>query len=39
MACVILRRLTDAKEWEEYWHQRLGLNDNVCLSLRSVKAL
>jgi len=39
MACVILRRLTDAKEWEEYWRQRLGLDNNVCISLRSVKAL
>jgi hypothetical protein len=39
MACVILRRLTDAKEWEEYWRQRLGLDNNVCVSLRSVKAL
>jgi hypothetical protein len=39
MACVILRRLTDANEWEAYWRQRLGLDNNVCVSLRSVKAL
>jgi hypothetical protein len=39
MACVILRRITEPAEWETYWRQRLGLNDNVLLSLRSVKAL
>jgi hypothetical protein len=39
MACVILRRITDTAEWDAYWRQRLGLNDNVLLSLRSVKAL
>ncbi len=39
MACVILRRITDTAEWDAYWRQRLGLNDNVHLSLRSVKAL
>jgi hypothetical protein len=39
MACVILRRITDTAEWDAYWRQRLGLNDNVRLSLRSVKAL
>lgn len=37
MACVILRRITDPKEWEGYWQQRLGLNNNVLLKLRSVK--
>lgn len=39
MACVILRRITDPAEWDAYWRQRLGLNDNVLLSLRSVKTL
>jgi hypothetical protein len=39
MACVILRRITDTAEWDAYWRQRLGLNNNVHLSLRSVKAL
>lgn len=39
MACVILRRITDPAEWEAYWRQRLGLLDNVLLSLRSVKTL
>ncbi|HEV8492599.1 MAG TPA: hypothetical protein VGR76_10015 [Candidatus Angelobacter sp.] len=39
MACVILRRITDQKEWDAYWCQRLGLADNVTLSLRAVKAL
>ena len=38
MACIILRRITDEKEWEAYWKQRLGLHDNVLLGLRSVKA-
>ena len=39
MACVILRRITDPAEWDAYWRQRLGLDNNVQLSLRSVKAL
>jgi len=39
MACVILRRITEPAEWEAYWRQRLNLNDNVHISLRSVKAL
>lgn len=39
MACVILRRITDTAEWNAYWRQRLGLNDNVQLSLRSVNTL
>ncbi len=37
MACVILRRITEPAEWDAYWRQRLGLNDNVNLSLRSSK--
>jgi transposase-like protein len=39
MACVILRRITDAAEWDAYWRQRLGLEGNVLLSLQCVKAL
>jgi len=39
MACVILRRITEPGQWDAYWRQRLGLNNNVTLSLRSVKAL
>lgn len=39
MACVILRRITDPQEWNAYWKERLGLKDNVLLSLHSIKTV
>jgi len=39
VARLILRRIVDPEEWQSYWKQRLGLDDNVHLSLRAVKTL
>ena len=37
IAKIILRRITDRQQWEQYWKQRLGLNNNVFIIMRGVK--
>jgi hypothetical protein len=32
MTRIIIKRITSANEWDEYWHKRLGFNGNVKLS-------
>jgi len=38
MARIIIKRFTSAGQWEKYWHDRLGIQDNVMLVLKSIKA-
>jgi hypothetical protein len=38
MARIIIKRITSAGEWEDYWKKRLRLNGNVVIILREVKA-
>ena len=38
MARIIIKRITSAGEWEEYWKKRLRLDGNVVLILRGVTA-
>jgi len=39
MARIIIKRITNAGEWEKYWSDRLRLNGNVVLVFRGAKAL
>lgn len=38
MARIIIKRFTSAGQWEKDWHDRLGIQDNVMLVLKSIKA-
>lgn len=38
MARIIIKRITSAGEWDQYWRKRLRINDNVILVYRGVKA-
>ena len=38
MARIIIKRFTSAGEWERYWKQRLRIQGNVMLVLRSITA-
>jgi len=38
MARIIIKRFTSAGQWEKYWKDRLRIEDNVLLVLRSIKA-
>ncbi len=38
MARIIIKRFTSAGQWEKYWKQRLGIQGNVMLVLRSITA-
>ncbi len=38
MARIIIKRFTSAGEWERYWKQRLRIQGNVILVLRSMTA-
>lgn len=38
MARIIIKRITSAGEWEDYWKKRLRLNGNVVIILRGVTA-
>ena len=37
MARIIIKRFTSAGQWEKYWKDRLRIEDNVLLVLRSIK--
>jgi len=37
MARIIIKRFTSADHWEEYWRDRLRIQDNVMLVLKSIK--
>jgi len=37
MAGIIIKRFTSAGRWEEYWRDRLRIQDNVMLVLRTIK--
>ncbi len=37
MARIIIKRFTSAGRWEKYWRDRLRIQDNVMLVLRSIK--
>ena len=37
MARIIIKRFTSAGQWEKYWRDRLRIQDNVMLVLRSIK--
>jgi len=39
MARIIIKRITNAGEWEKYWSDRLRLNGNIVLVFRGAKAL
>jgi len=39
MARLILRRVINHEEWETYWQKRLGLQNQVHISLRNIKTL
>jgi hypothetical protein len=38
MARIIIKRITSAGEWDDYWKKRLRLNGNVVIILRGVTA-
>jgi hypothetical protein len=38
MARIIIKRITSAAKWDEYWKDRLRLNGNVVILLRGVTA-
>jgi hypothetical protein len=38
MARIIIKRFTSAGQWEQYWRDRLRIQGNVMLVLRSIKA-
>lgn len=37
MARIIIKRFTSAGQWEKYWRDRLRIQDNVMLVLKSIK--
>jgi len=37
MARIIIKRFTSAGQWEKYWKDRLRIQDNVILALKSIK--
>ena len=37
MARIIIKRITSANEWDEYWKKRLRIDDNVILIYKGVK--
>jgi hypothetical protein len=37
MARIIIKRFTSARQWEKYWRNKLRIQDNVILVLRSIK--
>lgn len=37
MARIIIKRFTSAGQWEKYWRNKLRIQDNVILVLRSIK--
>jgi len=37
MARIIIKRFTSAGQWEKYWRDRLRIQDNVLLVLRTIK--
>jgi len=37
MTRIIIKRITSANEWENYWKKRLRINDNVFLIYKGVK--
>ena len=37
MARIIIKRFTSAGQWDKYWRDRLRIQDNVMLVLRSIK--
>jgi len=37
MARIIIKRITSANEWDEYWKKRLRIEDNVILIYKGVK--
>ena len=38
MARIIIKRFTSANKWQEYWNNKLRINDSVLLALRSIRA-
>jgi len=38
MARIIIKRITSAAQWDEYWKERLRINGNVMIILRGVTA-
>jgi len=39
MTRIIIKRITSAHQWDEYWQRRLRLNGNVILIYRGVSAV
>ena len=39
MARIILKRITSAGRWEEYWKKRLRIDDNVILAFQGAKVI
>jgi len=37
MARIIIKRITSADQWDDYWRQRFRINDNVILAYRGVR--
>ena len=37
MARIIIKRFTSARQWEKYWRDRLRIQDNVMLVLKTIK--
>ncbi len=37
MARIIIKRFTSAKQWDKYWREKLRINDNVILILKTIK--
>ncbi|KXB05181.1 hypothetical protein AKJ51_05270 [candidate division MSBL1 archaeon SCGC-AAA382A20] len=38
MTRIIIKRFTSPKEWEKYWKEKLRIEENVVLTLRSIDA-
>jgi len=38
MARITIKRFTSAGQWEKYWRERLRIQNNVMIVLRSIKA-
>jgi hypothetical protein len=37
MARIIIKRFTSASQWKKYWQDRLRIQDNVMLVLKTIK--
>jgi hypothetical protein len=39
MCRILLRRITDPKDWETWWQEKLGIANNVVCSIRDMKLI